>query len=105
MLVITGLVLLVGTSMDVVPTILILTPVLMPAIKQANPNILWGCIHYHLCFWLTLTPPVGTVLNVAASTGKLIWNVSLKNMAYFSPLFSCALLIIFPNGFMEQLFF
>ena len=36
MLVICLLVLLVGTSMDVTPTIMILTPVLLPAIKQAG---------------------------------------------------------------------
>ncbi|KGQ34689.1 TRAP transporter large permease [Gallibacterium anatis] len=108
MLVITGLVLLVGTSMDVVPTILILTPVLMPAIKQADINpVYFGVVFIITCVFGLLTPPVGTVLNVAASTGKINMERIVKKIWPFllAIIFVLLLLIIFPSSFMEPLFF
>jgi TRAP-type C4-dicarboxylate transport system permease large subunit len=58
--------------MDVNPTILILTPVLMPVITAAGIDP----VYFGLLFILNnviglLTPPVGTVLNVAAGAGKI----------------------------------
>lgn len=108
MLVIAGLVLLVGTSMDVVPTILILTPVLMPAVKQAGINpVYFGVVFIITCVFGLLTPPVGTVLNVAASTGKInmerivrkVWPFLLAIVAVL------LVLIIFPGMFMIPLEF
>ena len=65
-------VLLVGTAMDSTPTILILTPVLMPVVLQAGIDP----IYFGFMFVLNnmiglLTPPVGTVLNVACGVGKV----------------------------------
>jgi tripartite ATP-independent transporter DctM subunit len=66
------LVLLVGTAMDSTPTILILTPVLMPIVLKAGIDpIYFGFMFVFNNMIGLLTPPVGTVLNVAAGVGKV----------------------------------
>jgi TRAP-type transport system large permease protein len=67
MVVIQVIVVIVGTAMDAPPTIMILTPVLMPVIKQAGIDpIYFGVIFVvNNCIGL-ITPPVGTTLNVVA---------------------------------------
>ncbi|RFB15398.1 L-dehydroascorbate transporter large permease subunit [Bacillus sp. HNG] len=72
LIVINIIVILVGMAMDVNPTILILTPVLMPVVNAAGIDP----VYFGLLFILNnviglLTPPVGTVLNVAAGAGKI----------------------------------
>ncbi|MGL4918360.1 MAG: TRAP transporter large permease, partial [Aeromonas allosaccharophila] len=104
--IITGLVLIVGTSMDVVPTILILTPVLMPAIKQAGIDpVYFGVVFIITCVMGLLTPPVGTVLNVAASTGKINMERIVKSIWPFllSLFLVLILLILFPALFLKPL--
>src|SRR3546814_10154400 len=59
--------LLVGTSMDLTPTILIFAPVCLPLANKAHIDP----IYFGLMFIFTgclglITPPVGTVLNVVA---------------------------------------
>ncbi|EFB75253.1 TRAP transporter large permease [Subdoligranulum variabile] len=72
MFVICLLVLLVGTSMDVTPTIMILTPVLLPAIKAAGIDpAYFGVVFIIVTVMGLLTPPVGTVLNVACGAGRI----------------------------------
>jgi tripartite ATP-independent transporter DctM subunit len=75
------IVLLVGTAMDATPTILILTPVLMPIVIKA------GIDPYYFGFMFVfnnmigvLTPPVGTVLNVAAGVGNVSMNDIIKHV-------------------------
>ncbi|MGO7609307.1 TRAP transporter large permease subunit, partial [Rhizobium ruizarguesonis] len=59
------LVMAVGTAMDMTPTILILTPVLMPVIKQAGIDPVYFGVLFIINNAIGLiTPPVGTVLNV-----------------------------------------
>jgi tripartite ATP-independent transporter DctM subunit len=71
------LVLLVGTAMDSTPTILILTPVLMPIVQKAGIDpIYFGFMFVFNNMIGLLTPPVGSVLNVAAGVGK----VSMDNI-------------------------
>jgi len=72
LLAINALVLIVGTAMDSTPTILILTPVLMPIVNAAGIDpVFFGVIFVlNNCIGL-LTPPVGTVLNVACGVGKI----------------------------------
>ena len=61
------LVVIVGTAMDMTPTILILTPVLMPVIKQAGIDPVYFGVLFIINNAIGLiTPPVGTVLNVVA---------------------------------------
>jgi TRAP-type C4-dicarboxylate transport system permease large subunit len=62
----------VGTAMDMTPTILILTPVLMPVIKAAGIDPIYFGVLFIINNSIGLiTPPVGTVLNVVAGVGRL----------------------------------
>jgi tripartite ATP-independent transporter DctM subunit len=72
MLLIVVLVLLVGTALDLAPTILILTPVLMPLIREAGIDpVYFGVIFVMAnCIGL-LTPPVGVVLNVVSGVARV----------------------------------
>jgi len=66
------LVMAVGTAMDMTPTILILTPVLMPVVKAAGIDPVYFGVLFIINNAIGLiTPPVGTVLNVVAGVGKL----------------------------------
>ncbi len=66
------LVLLVGTALDLAPTILILTPVLMPIVREAGIDpVYFGVIFVMAnCIGL-LTPPVGVVLNVVSGVARV----------------------------------
>ena len=72
MLLIVLLVLVVGTALDLAPTILILTPVLMPLIREAGIDpVYFGVIFVMAnCIGL-LTPPVGVVLNVVSGVARV----------------------------------
>lgn len=100
MLVINFIVMLVGTAMDVNPTILILTPVLMPVVKQAGIDP----VYFGLVFVLNnvlglLTPPVGTVLNIACGVGKITMERIIKAVIPFFLVETLILLafILFPQ--------
>lgn len=75
MFIICIIVLLVGTSMDVTPTIMILTPVLLPAVKA-----------------------VGTVLNVACGAGKINMERMVKSIWPFllAEVIILLLMVLFP---------
>jgi tripartite ATP-independent transporter DctM subunit len=63
---------LVGTAMDMTPTILILTPVLMPVIRQAGIDPVYFGVLFIINNSIGLiTPPVGTVLNTVAGVGRM----------------------------------
>lgn len=100
MLVICVIVLLVGTSMDVTPTIMILTPVLLPAVKAAGIDVVYFGVVFILNTVLgLLTPPVGTVLNVACSAGKINMERIVKAVWPFllAEVIILLLMIIFPS--------
>jgi tripartite ATP-independent transporter DctM subunit len=62
----------VGTAMDMTPTILILTPVLMPIVKAAGIDPVYFGVMFIINNSIGLvTPPVGTVLNVVAGVGRM----------------------------------
>jgi TRAP-type transport system large permease protein len=66
------LVLVVGTALDFTPTVLILTPVLMPIVKQAGIDpIYFGVLFIMNNAIGLITPPVGIVLNVVAGVAKV----------------------------------
>jgi tripartite ATP-independent transporter DctM subunit len=66
------LVMAVGTAMDMTPTILIMTPVLMPVIKAAGIDPVYFGVLFIINNAIGLiTPPVGTVLNVVAGVGRM----------------------------------
>jgi len=94
------IVLIVGTAMDVMPTILILTPVLMPIVQQAgiDPVYFGFMFVFNNCIGL-LTPPVGTVLNVAAGVGKIAMDDIIKRVMPFMwvEIILLLLLTLFPD--------
>ena len=94
------LVVLVGTAMDMTPTILILTPVLMPVIKQAGIDPVYFGVLFIINNSIGLiTPPVGTVLNVVCGVSKLSMEDLMKGVWPFllAELAVLALLVLFPE--------
>jgi tripartite ATP-independent transporter DctM subunit len=78
------IVMLVGTAMDMTPTILILTPVLMPVVKAAGIDpVYFGVLFIMNTAIGLVTPPVGTVLNVVAGVGKLKMDAVTKGVVPF----------------------
>lgn len=78
------LVMIVGTAMDMTPTILILTPVLMPIIKQAGIDPVYFGVLFIINNSIGLiTPPVGTVLNVVAGVGRLKMDAVTRGVLPF----------------------
>jgi TRAP-type transport system large permease protein len=100
MLVIMLIVIAVGTAMDMTPTILILTPVLMPLVKAAGIDPVYFGVLFIMNNAIGLvTPPVGTVLNVVAGVGKMKMDDVTRGVlpfmcAQFGVLF---LLVLFPQ--------
>ena len=94
------LVLIVGTAMDVMPTILILTPVLMPVVLKAgiDPVYFGFMFCFNNCIGL-LTPPVGTVLNVAAGVGKVSMDNIIRSVTPFliAQILLLFVLTLFPD--------
>jgi tripartite ATP-independent transporter DctM subunit len=94
------LVLLVGTAMDSTPTILILTPVLMPVILKAGIDpIYFGFMFVFNNMIGLLTPPVGTVLNVAAGVGKISMEEIIRRVMPYMwiEIALLVLLTVFPQ--------
>ncbi len=71
MFVIMVLIVLVGTALDFTPTVLILTPVLMPVVLKAGIDPVYFGVMFIMNNAIGLiTPPVGTVLNVVCGVAK-----------------------------------
>jgi tripartite ATP-independent transporter DctM subunit len=72
MLTIMIITIIVGTALDMTPTILLLTPVLMPVVKAAGIDPVYFGVLFIINNAIGLiTPPVGTVLNAVAGVGKI----------------------------------
>ncbi|HZF81512.1 MAG TPA: TRAP transporter large permease subunit [Rubrivivax sp.] len=94
-----GFVFLVGTALDFVPTVLILTPVMMPLVKQAGIDpVFFGVIFIMMNAIGLITPPVGSVLNVAAGVGGVSMGKVIRGVTPFlvAELVVVGLLIAFP---------
>jgi len=81
------------------PTILILTPVLMPAIKQAGIDpVYFGVLFLVNTSIGLITPPVGTVLNVVCGVSKLKMEEIVRGVGPFllAQLLVLLLLVLFP---------
>jgi len=93
------LVMMVGTAMDMIPTVLILTPVLMPVVKAAGIDpVYFGVLFIMNNAIGLITPPVGTVLNVVAGVGRMKLDEVTKGvlpfmLAEFTVMF---VLVVFP---------
>jgi TRAP-type C4-dicarboxylate transport system permease large subunit len=95
-----GLVILVGTAMDMTPTILVMTPVLMPIIKQAGIDPVYFGVLFIINNAIGLiTPPVGTVLNVICGVSKLNMEELMKGVMPFliAEVIVLLLLVLFPQ--------
>ena len=93
-------VVIVGTAMDMTPTILILTPVLMPVIKQAGIDPVYFGVLFIINNAIGLiTPPVGTTLNVICGVAKAKMDEVMVGVMPFmiAELIVLALLTLFPQ--------
>lgn len=71
MIVLTIMLLVVGTALDFTPTMLILMPMLVPVCKAAGIDLVYFGVVFVMAGAIgMLTPPVGNVLNVVASVAR-----------------------------------
>ncbi len=93
-------ILLVGTVMDLPPTILVLTPILMPLVKQAGIDpVYFGLMMALNCAIGLITPPVGSVLSVISSIGKVPYEKAVQGTAPFLLVYTTLLMLFvaFPE--------
>jgi tripartite ATP-independent transporter DctM subunit len=94
------IVVIVGTAMDMTPTILILTPILMPVIKAAGIDpVYFGVLFIVNNSIGLITPPVGTVLNVVAGVSRISMEDLMKGVWPFllAQLVVLFLMVLFPQ--------
>jgi tripartite ATP-independent transporter DctM subunit len=91
---------LIGTALDLTPTILIFAPVMLPIAVKAGIDP----VYFGLMFVLNgaiglITPPVGTVLNVVAGVGRLRLDEVIKGVNPFLVVYLAllALFVAFPQ--------
>lgn len=100
MIIIMLLVMVVGTALDFTPTVLILTPVLMPVIKQAGIDPIYFGVLFIINNAIGLiTPPVGIVLNVVCGVARIPMSLVIKGVWPFLVAQSIMmfLMILFPQ--------
>jgi len=90
----------IGTALDLTPTILIFAPVMLPIAVKAGIDP----VYFGLMFVLNgaiglITPPVGTVLNVVAGVGKLSLHSVIKGVNPFLLTYTAILFlfVLFPQ--------
>ena len=100
MLVMMLVLVVIGTALDLTPTILIFAPVMLPIAVKAGIDP----IYFGLMFVLNgaiglITPPVGTVLNVVASVGRMSLHQVIKgvNPFLFTYTLILFLFVLFPQ--------
>ena len=100
MLVMMLVLVLVGTALDLTPTILIFAPVMLPIAVKAGIDP----VYFGLMFVLNgaiglITPPVGTVLNVVAGVGRLPLHRVIQGVNPFLITYVLILLlfVLFPQ--------
>jgi len=100
MIVLMIIVVIVGTALDMTPTILILTPVLMPIVKAAGIDPVYFGVLFIINNAIGLiTPPVGVVLNVVCGVAKVSMDEIMRGVWPFmiAQLVVLALLTLFPS--------
>ncbi|EIW7376136.1 TRAP transporter large permease [Salmonella enterica] len=84
LLVITVFLLIIGAFMDIGPTILIFTPILLPIMAKLGVDpVHFGIIMIYNLAIGTITPPVGSGLYVGASVGKVKVEEVIKPLLPF----------------------
>ena len=94
------LIVVVGTALDFTPTVLILTPVLMPVVLKAGIDPVYFGVMFIMNNAIGLiTPPVGTVLNVVCGVAKISMDDAFKGVLPFllAQLAVLFLLVLFPS--------
>jgi tripartite ATP-independent transporter DctM subunit len=94
------LVMIVGTALDMAPTILILTPVLMPLVNAAGIDPVYFGVLFMINNAIGLvTPPVGVVLNTVAGVGKVGMDAVTRGVVPFmiAEFILMFLLVLFPQ--------
>lgn len=89
----------IGTALDMTPTILIMSPVLMPVVKAAGIEpVYFGVLFIMNCAIGLITPPVGVVLNVTAGVGRMSMDeVTRGVLPFIGVLYALLLLLVlFP---------
>jgi tripartite ATP-independent transporter DctM subunit len=78
------LVIVVGTALDFTPTVLILTPILMPLVKEAGINeVYFGVLFIMNNAIGLITPPVGVVLNVVSGVARVPMTAVIRGVTPF----------------------
>ena len=95
---------LIGTALDLTPTILIFAPVMLPIAVKAGIDP----VYFGLMFVLNgaiglITPPVGTVLNVVAGVGRISLPSVIRGVNPFLITYVAilVLLVVFPQIVIE----
>src|ERR1700712_399214 len=94
------IVVIVGTALDMTPTILILTPILMPVVKAAGIDPVYFGVLFIINNAIGLiTPPVGVVLNVVCGVSKISMEEVIKGVWPFmiAQLIVLFLMVLFPS--------
>jgi TRAP-type transport system large permease protein len=87
------LIVIVGTALDFTPTVLILTPVLMPVVLKAGIDpVYFGVLFIMNNAIGLITPPVGTVLNVVSGVARITMDDAFKGVM---PFFIAQLIVLF----------
>ena len=95
------LIVIVGTALDFTPTVLILTPVLMPVVLKAGIDpVYFGVLFIMNNAIGLITPPVGTVLNVVSGVARISMDDAFKGVM---PFFIAHLVVLFALVFFPQL--
>lgn len=94
------LIVIVGTALDFAPTVLILTPVLMPVVLKAGIDpVYFGVLFIMNNAIGLITPPVGTVLNVVSGVARITMDQAFRGVLPFliAQLIVLFLLVLFPQ--------
>ncbi len=101
LLIINVILLFIGTFMDMAPALLIFTPILLPVAKSVGMDaVTFGVMMVMNLSIGTITPPVGSVLFVGASVGKVKVEQALPRLVpYFIAIIAALLFITFVPAF------
>ncbi|HET9645090.1 MAG TPA: TRAP transporter large permease subunit, partial [Burkholderiaceae bacterium] len=94
------LVLVLGTALETGPILLILTPLVMPMVTRAGVDpVYFGIVFVFSGVLGMITPPVGSVLTVVASAGRVDFGKVSRGVTPFmlSQIALLALMVGFPE--------
>ena len=81
LLLVIGILLVLGTFMDMAPLIIICTPIFLPVVRAFDVDpVQFGVILLLSCGIGLITPPVGSVLFVGSAIGKIPMTQALKTI-------------------------